>query len=283
LTEKTERNIVEVIILKNADAVAKLGAQHITELVNKKNNAVLGLATGSTPIAMYQGLIELYQQGQVSFRDVTTFNLDEYIGIDTDNPQSYCSFMNKQLFDAIDINKVNTYLPSCAIDENPHAIGVAYEEAIAQSGGIDLQILGIGSNGHIGFNEPTSSLASRTRVKTLTKSTVRDNNHLFADGEFQPHLAMTMGIATILASRRTLLLATGEQKAGALQQAIEGPVSAICPASALQLHEHATFIIDEAAASHLAYTDYYHWVYQENQPIEKMKMDNTLGTTQQLQ
>jgi glucosamine-6-phosphate deaminase len=127
--------------------------------------------------------------------------------------------------------------------------------------------LGIGSIGHIGFNEPTSSLASRTRVKTLTESTVNDNNPLFADGEFQPHLAMTMGIATILGSRRTLLLATGEKKADAVQRAIEGPVSAICPASALQLHEQATFIIDEAAAARVAHTDYYRWVCQENQPL----------------
>lgn len=258
---------MEVIILENADAVAQLGAQRISELVNKKPNAVLGLATGSTPIAMYQHLIRLYQEHQVSFSDVTTFNLDEYIGISAGNPQSYRSFMNRELFDAIDIDKDNTHVPNCEIGENPRGVGAAYEQAIVAAGGIDLQVLGIGSNGHIGFNEPCSSLSSRTRVKTLTQSTVRDNSRLFEPGEFQPHLAMTMGIATILDSRRTILLAKGSHKAAAVRDAIEGPLSALCQASALQLHERATFILDEAAASQLQNKSYYRWAHDENQPL----------------
>ena len=258
---------MEVIILENAEAVAQLGAQRISELVNKKPNAVLGLATGSTPITMYQHLINLYQQKQVSFREVSTFNLDEYIGISANNPQSYRSFMSRELFDAIDIDKAKTHVPSCEVGENPRKIGAAYEQAIANAGGIDLQVLGIGSNGHIGFNEPCSSLASRTRVKTLTQSTVQDNSHLFESGEVQPHLAMTMGIATILDSRRTILLATGEHKASAIRDAIEGPVSAMCQASALQMHERATFILDQSAASKLQNREYFDWAHDKNEPL----------------
>lgn len=258
---------MEVIILENADSVAHLGACRISELVNKKPNAVLGLATGTTTILMYQYLVQHYKQNQVSFRDVVTFNLDEYVGINANDPQSYRSFMNREFFDQIDIDIANTHLPSCEIGENPREKGLAYEQAIADSGGIDLQVLGIGSNGHIGFNEPCSSLASRTRVKTLAETTVRDNSRLFKSGEYQPHLAMTMGIATILDSRWTLLLATGERKALAVRNAIEGPLSASCQASALQLHERATFILDEEAASMLENKSYYKWAQKENQPL----------------
>ena len=258
---------MEVIILENADAVAQSGAQRIAELVNKKPDAVLGLATGNTPIAMYQHLIRMFRKKQLSFRRVSTFNLDEYIGISAENSQSYRSFMNRELFDAIDIDKGNTHFPSCEVGENPRRIGAAYERDIVSAGGIDLQVLGIGRNGHIGFNEPCSSFASRTRVKTLTQSTVLDNSRLFEAGEFQPHLAMTMGIASILDSRRTILLATGNHKAAAVRDAIEGPLSAICQASALQLHARATFIMDEAAASQLQNESYYRWAHNENQPL----------------
>ena len=260
---------MEVIILNSADDVAQLGAQRICELVNKKNSAVLGLATGSTPIAMYQKLIDLYRSGAVSFKAVTSFNLDEYIDINPESPQSYRSFMKRQLFDAIDIDQTRAYLPSCDSSDNPRRVGNAYEEKISAVGGIDLQVLGIGSNGHIGFNEPTSSLASKTRVKTLTQSTVDDNSRLFSPEEFQPHLAMTMGIGTILNANRVLLLATGESKAEAVQKAVEGPLSAMCPASALQLHERATFVLDRDAASKLQQLDYYQWVHSENTPLEE--------------
>ena len=179
---------------------------------------------------MYKKLIQLHQTNQVSFKNVTTFNLDEYIGISSDNEQSYRSFMNRELFDAIYIDKKHTHLPHCDANENPRRIGTDYEHAITQAGGIDLQVLGIGSNGHTGFNDPCSSLASRTRVKTLTQSTVSDNGRLFMADQFQSHLAMTMGIATILESRRVVLLATGAHKAVAVRDAIEGPLSAICQA-----------------------------------------------------
>ncbi len=258
---------MEVIILDSADGVAQLGAQQICELVEKKPAAVLGLATGSTPIAMYQQLIKLHQQRGVSFRDVTSFNLDEYIGIDPENPQSYRFFMKRELFDAIDIDQANTHLPTCEVGVNPRLVGAAYEQAIADAGGIDLQLLGIGTNGHIGFNEPTSSLSSRTRVKTLTQTTVSDNSRMFEEGEFQPHLAMTMGIGTILDARHVILLATGEAKAEAVRNTVEGALSAMCPASVLQMHQRATIIIDRAAASQLEQLDYYTWARSENAPL----------------
>ncbi len=255
---------MEVIILEQAADVAQLAARRICELVARKPKAVLGLATGSTPVAMYQQLIAMYRRQEVSFREVTTFNLDEYIGLGTDSPQSYFSFMKRELFDAIDIAAGNIHLPVCDSDDNPRQIGAAYELAISAAGGIDLQILGIGRNGHIGFNEPTSSLASRTRVKTLTQTTVSDNSRLFATGEFQPHLAMTMGIGTILDTRRVLLLATGAEKAAAVRDAIEGPLTAMCPASGLQLHQHATLVLDQAASASLKNVEYFSWVHNEN-------------------
>lgn len=258
---------MEVIILKDSDDVANGAAQRIAELLAKKPNAVLGLATGSTPIALYQRLIAMFRAGEVSFRDAVTFNLDEYLGIAPDNRQSYRSFMNEQLFKHIDIDLANTYLPECSQENNPRRVGASYERRIADAGGIDLQILGIGANGHIGFNEPGSSLGSRTRVKTLTESTVMDNSRMFGANEFQPRLAITMGIATILEARHILLLATGEHKATAVRKAAEGPVTAMCPASALQMHRNTALILDEAAANKLQELDYYRWTDLQNAPL----------------
>ena len=258
---------MEVIILKNTDDVADRAAQLVCELVTKKPGAVLGLATGGTPIALYQRLVAMYREGAVSFEDTATFNLDEYIGVAPDSRQSYRHFMNEHLFTHIDIDLANTHLPECLAGENPRVVGAAYEQRIAAAGGIDLQILGIGANGHIGFNEPTSSLASRTRVKTLTERTIADNSRLFDADEFQPHLAMTMGIATILESRHIFLLATGEHKAKSVRSTVEGPISAMCPASALQLHRHAVMILDETAASELSELDYYRWVSTQHEPL----------------
>lgn len=255
---------MEVTIHENPTEVAAAAARLVCELLTKKPNAVLGLATGSTPIALYGELIAAYRAGQVSFRDVVTFNLDEYIGITPDNHQSYRNFMNEQFFQHIDIDLNNTHLPECRPGDNPREVGDLYEKAIADAGGIDLQILGIGANGHIGFNEPSSSLASRTRVKTLTKRTVIDNSRLFSEEEFQPHLAMTMGIATILDAHYILLLATGENKASSVRDTVEGPVSARCPASALQMHERTVLILDDAAASKLEEVDYYRWVESQH-------------------
>lgn len=259
---------MEVVILDDAQEIAKTGATLVAELVAKKPHAVLGLATGGTPVQLYKQLITLYQQERISFAEVRSFNLDEYLGVQSDNPLSYRYFMNNCFFEHIDIALANTHLPDCAPD-NPREEGPRYEAQIKAAGGIDLQILGIGSNGHIGFNEPSSSLASRTRIKTLAQSTIADNSKLLNEGEFQPRLAITMGIGTIIEARRILLLALGEHKAEAVKAAIEGPITAMCPASALQLHPHVTVIIDAAAAGQLELTDYYRWAYRENEELKK--------------
>ena len=258
---------MDVIIQKDTEAVSELGASLIAELVSLKPTGVLGLATGSTPLHIYQRLVKIYESGQLSFRDVITFNLDEYIGLEPDHPQSYRSYMSREFFSKVDIVAANTHLPTVGAEQNPRLVAAAYEEKIKSAGGIDLQILGIGRNGHIGFNEPGSSLSSRTRIKTLTQSTVADNGRLFAPEEFQPQLAMTMGIRSILDARRVILFATGEQKANAIRLAVEGPLTASCPASSLQMHERATFILDEAAASELEGAAYFRWSHHHNTPL----------------
>jgi glucosamine-6-phosphate deaminase len=176
--------------------------------------------------------------------------------------------MNENLFDDLNIDKANTHVPDGTM-ENPMDAGPVFEKKIAEAGGIDLQVLGIGTDGHIGFNEPTSSIRSRTRLKTLTKQTVEDNSRFFEPGEFQPKLAITMGIGTILETRRILLIATGENKAEAVHDMIEGPIAAICPASALQMHERVTVILDEAAAQNLKYQDYYRHVSEIQDELVK--------------
>jgi glucosamine-6-phosphate deaminase len=260
---------MQVIIFDNPEQVAANAAQWVEKLINKKSDAVLGLATGSTPISLYKQLVAKHQAGELSFANTTSFNLDEYLGIDENNVQSYRHFMNENLFDHVDIDKSKTFLPTCNQGQNPRVQGLAYEEKIKQAGGIDLQILGIGANGHIGFNEPTSSLASRTRIKTLTQQTLNDNSRLFAADEFQPTLAMTMGIATILNARYVLLMATGESKSSAVKSMITGPLSAVCPASALQLHENTIVLLDKAAASELEDQEYYLWANEQNLKVNQ--------------
>jgi glucosamine-6-phosphate deaminase len=260
---------MQVIIFDNPEQVAKNAAQWVEKLIKNKSDAVLGLATGSTPISLYKQLVAKHQADELSFANTTSFNLDEYLGIDENNAQSYRHFMNENLFNHVDIDKSKTFLPTCNQGENPRAQGLAYEEKIKQAGGIDLQILGIGANGHIGFNEPTSSLGSRTRIKTLTQQTLNDNSRLFADDEFQPRLAMTMGIATILDARYVLLMATGENKASAVKSMIKGPLSAVCPASALQLHENTIVLLDKTAASELEDQEYYLWANKQNLKVNQ--------------
>lgn len=257
---------MKVVILKDAAEVAKYGAEIFIKQVNKKADSVLGLATGSTPVALYKELIAAANAGKISFKDVTSFNLDEYLGLDGDHPQSYRHFMNDQLFNHVDINKDNTFVPP-GDAENPISACEDYEARIDAAGGIDIQLLGIGRNGHIGFNEPSSSLASRTRVKTLTKETIDDNSRFFAADEFQPHLSITMGIGTILESHQVVLLATGENKAEAIKATVEGYITANCPASALQFHQNAVVICDEAAASQLSDPAFYKHIEKENQAL----------------
>lgn len=258
---------MEICVLPDADAVAVRAAGIVQDMVLRRPRAVLGLATGSTPVAMYRQLVARHRAGELSFAGVTTFNLDEYLGLPPDSPLSYRRFMREHLFDHIDIDPADTHLPECAPGADPRTVGPAYEAAIRRAGGIDLQVLGIGANGHIGFNEPGSSLGSHTRIKTLAQRTVDDNSRLLGAGETQPDLAITMGIATITDARRILLLATGEHKARAVALALEGPLTAMHPASVLQMHPRVRVILDEAAASELAQLSYYRWVEEQNESI----------------
>ena len=258
---------MDIAILKNSEAVAIAGAGQLKERLLAKPNAVFGLATGRTPLALYQQLVATCDKRALSFHEVTTFNLDEYLGVRPEDPQSYRSYMQRELFEHIDIDASRTYLPECAAGENPLDVGPRYEEQIRAAGGIDLQVLGIGRNGHIGFNEPTSSLRSRTRVKTLTRETIASNRQYFDAPNAQPQLAITMGIATIMDAHEILLLATGTQKAEAVRQSIEGPVSSMWPASVLQMHERVTVLLDEEAASLLARQDYYNWVQDQKRRL----------------
>ena len=190
----------------------------IGNLLRGNPAAVLGLASGQTPRAMYRELIREHRENGLSFRDVTTFNLDEYVGIEPGSPHSYRAYMQRELFDHVDIDTASTFLPECPPGADPRKVGPAYEAHIARVGGIDLQLLGVGVNGHIGFNEPASSLASRTRIKTLTRETIEANRPHFDDPAKQPQLAITMGIASIMDAREILLLATGESKADAVRE-----------------------------------------------------------------
>jgi glucosamine-6-phosphate deaminase len=260
---------MEVVILKDANDVAVHGAALVEAMLRVKPQAVFGFATGGTPRALYRRLAERQRTGKVSFSRSSSFNLDEYLGLPPDSPQSYRAYMRREFFDRVDIDPAATHLPECAPGEDPQRVGPRYEAMIREAGGIDLQILGIGHNGHIGFNEPSSSLASRTRVKTLTPRTLEANSRLFDDNEFQPRLAITMGIATIMEARRILLLATGEAKAAAVAGLVEGPVTAMCPASALQLHERVTVLLDEAAAAKLQHRAYYDLAYRENRALKE--------------
>jgi glucosamine-6-phosphate deaminase len=250
---------MEVLIFPDSISLARKSADLVESQIKKYPDSVIGLATGSTPLGLYRELIQRHNSHGLSFSGVKTFNLDEYVGIPADHAQSYRTFMDDNLFKKIDIEESNTQVPD-GMAENPLKVGPAYEKEIERAGGIDLQVLGVGTDGHIGFNEPTSSLGSITRVKTLTKQTIEDNSRFFEPDEFQPKLAITMGIKTILDARRILLLAHGENKAKAVRDMVEGPLSAMCPASALQLHQRTTILIDEQAASKLTLKGYYKFV-----------------------
>jgi glucosamine-6-phosphate deaminase len=258
---------VRVIIEPDAQAASRRAARFVAELVSRKPDCVLGLATGSTPLALYGELIRMHREDGLSFAQVTTFNLDEYVGLAPTDPQSYRCFMQQNLFDAIDIDPKRTNVPDGrALDFETHAR--AYEQKIKDAGGIDLQILGIGSDGHIAFNEPGSSLGSRTRLKSLASETIRDNARFFGGEDKVPRLAVTMGVGTILESKRCLLLAFGEHKAAAVRDTVEGPITAQVTASALQLHRDVVGIFDEPAASLLKRRDYYADVERAQSQLE---------------
>jgi glucosamine-6-phosphate deaminase len=250
---------MEVIICKDYETMSTEAARVVAGVMNNKPNAVLGLATGSTPLALYKELIRMHRDEGLNFMHVTTFNLDEYVGLPPGHDQSYRYFMDENLFKHINLPIQNTYVPSGTTD-NYAAFCQWYEDRIEQCGGIDIQVLGIGSDGHIAFNEPGSSLASRTRIKTLAEQTINDNARFFDRKEDVPVYAITMGVGTILEAERIVLVANGESKADAIAAALEGPVSTMCPASALQLHPDATVVLDAPAASKLKLREYYEWV-----------------------
>lgn len=253
---------MEVIISRTYQELSKATAKLVADVINTKPNAVLGMATGSTPLGLYQELVRMHREEGLDFSQVTTFNLDEYVGLPTTHPQSYHYFMQENFFKNVNIPRQNIFIPS-GTTSNYHAFCDWYEQSIRDAGGIDLQILGIGSDGHIAFNEPSSSLASRTRLKTLAKSTIDDNARFFERREDVPIYAITMGVGTILESRQAILLANGKGKARAIAAAVEGPISSMNTASALQLHPRAYCFLDEDAASELSMRDYYIWVQNQ--------------------
>lgn len=245
-----------VHIKKNYEELSATGAQIVAQLVRRKPNCVLGFATGSTPLGMYKELIRMHQTEGLDFSKVTTFNLDEYVGLPPEHDQSYHYFMWENLFKHINVDRRFVHIPmGMAQDIEAHCEW--YEEQIVKAGGIDLQILGIGANGHIAFNEPGSSLGSRTRIKTLTGTTREANARFFKKPDEVPKFAITMGVGTIMDAKQLLLLASGESKADAIAATCEGPISAACPASIVQLHRYAFVVVDQAAASKLrmTYTD----------------------------
>jgi glucosamine-6-phosphate deaminase len=255
---------MEVILQPNEEAAAALVARIVAHDLRANPHLVLGLATGKTMECVYRHLVRMHQDEHLDFSLCSSFNLDEYVGLFPSDPNSYRHYMNHHLFRHVNIDPRNTHLPN-GMAADLDAECRHYEALIHRFGGIDLQLLGIGKAGHIGFNEPLSALRSRTRVKALTPTTLKQNAASFGSEENMPRRAITMGVGTIIEARRCLLLASGESKAEVIAQAVEGPISSMVSASALQLHPRCTVIVDEAAAGKLKETEYYRWIF-ENEP-----------------
>lgn len=237
---------MKVIITENYEEMSKKAAEVVVELLKQKPQCVLGLATGSTPIGLYQNLIKAYKDGIVSFDGVTSANLDEYVGLYKEHVQSYAYFMRANLFDHVDIKTENLNIPDGS--KKDLDAECARYSAFLQANPQDLQVLGIGSNGHIGFNEPGTPFDSKTHLVNLTESTIKDNSRLFDSIDEVPTQAVTMGIAEIMKSKKILILASGENKANAVYQTVKGEISESCPASILQNHPDCILIADKAAA-----------------------------------
>lgn len=256
---------MEIVITPSPEAAAVVAADAIGRLLAATPRPVLGLATGSSPLPTYRELINRHEADKISFATARAFLLDEYVGLQSDHPEAYRAFIQREFTNHVDLPHDSLFGPDGSGEELASA-SAAYERLIAEAGGIDLQLLGIGSDGHIGFNEPTSSLGSRTRLKTLTDDTRRDNARFFEhDIDAVPRHVLTQGIGTILEARHLILIATGEGKAEPIAQAVEGPLTAMVPASSLQLHPRATIVVDDAAAAALTHADYYREAY-ENKP-----------------
>lgn len=241
---------MQVFITKNYDEMSEKGAQIISELIKQTPDVKLGLATGGTPVGMYNELIAMYKKGEVSFKEVSTYNLDEYYPIEKTNDQSYDYFMKDNLFNHIDIQIENTHIPN-GMAKNSTEEGHRYDALVRGIGGVDVQVLGIGSNGHIGFNEPSEVFEPMTHRVQLDERTIADNARFFGSIEEVPTEAITMGIGTIMAAKSILLLASGEGKAPIIKEMLLGKVRSEVQASILQFHFNVTIILDEAAASEL--------------------------------
>ena len=251
---------MEVVITPSADHAGRLVADVIVRALQERPDAVIGLATGSSPLPTYAALVGDHRAGAVSFARASAVLLDEYVGLPPDHPQTYRAFIRQHFTSHIDLEPERLFGPDVWAGDLDAACQ-QYEQLFADLGGVDVQLLGIGSDGHIGFNEPGSSLASRTRIKTLTAATRVDNARFFASLEEVPRHVVTQGLATITAARHVVLVACGEAKAAPVARAVEGPLAARCPASVLQLHPHGTVVVDEAAAAELELADYYRETY----------------------
>ncbi|MBO3832079.1 MAG: glucosamine-6-phosphate deaminase [Candidatus Brockarchaeota archaeon] len=259
---------MRVIITENYEEMSRRAAKIIAEQIRRKPNSVLGLATGSTPLGTYKELIRMHREEGLDFSKVVTFNLDEYYGLAPTHPQSYHYFMFENLFNHININPRNVHIPD-GLAKDIKAFCENYEEEIRRAGGIDLQLLGIGRDGHIAFNEPGASLMGRTTLVALAEETIKDNARFFKSEAEVPRLAITMGCGTIMEARKIILLANGEGKADAIAATVEGPITSQITASILQMHPNAIIIVDEAAASKLRRKDYYRHV---NKLLEEQEL-----------
>jgi glucosamine-6-phosphate deaminase len=254
--------VVEVVILDSSERIASLAADAVERLLDSKPTAVLGLATGSTPLALYDELVRRHRAGRISFAQAKGFMLDEYVGLPADHRERYRNVIEREITSRVD------FPPGAVLGPDGNAADIAaactdYEQAIRRAGGVDLQILGIGSDGHIAFNEPSSSLSSRTRIKTLTRQTIADNARFFGGDEAAvPRHVLTQGLGTIMEARHLVLMALGRSKAEAVHQMLEGAVSAMWPASIIQFHPHATVLVDHGAASRLQLASYHQHVYE---------------------
>jgi glucosamine-6-phosphate deaminase len=251
---------MEIIIQPDEQAAASLVARIIAADLRRNPRLVLGLATGRTMNLVYRCLAHLHREEALDFSRCRTFNLDEYVGLPPDNLNSYHFYMQEHLFGHLNLDPAQTHLPN-GVANDLDAECRRYEALIQKAGGIDLQLLGIGRAGHIAFNEPLSSLHSRTRVKALSPLTLEQNGKFFGGADKVPPRAITMGVGTILESRRCLLLALGREKAGVVAQAVEGPVTSMITATALQMHPRCAVVLDEAAASQLTQKEYYRWIF----------------------
>jgi glucosamine-6-phosphate deaminase len=261
---------VEVIIRPDADAATTLVSALISKAVSAKPDLVLGLATGRTMEGVYDKLARACERNLLDLSQCTTFNLDEYIGLPPGHKNSYRTYMNRNLFDRTNINPARTHIPN-GMARDYKAEAQNYEALIREAGGIDLQVLGIGKSGHIGFNEPLSALFSRTREKALSAETIAQNSPLFDNTATMPRRAFTMGVGTILDAKRIIMLATGLKKAAILASAVEGPVTAMISATALQLHPATTVIVDQPAASRLHGNEYYQWTFENGPEWEEFR------------